>query len=110
MLRGMDGSSISICEICERLIAREMFNLCIAFMTGQGGTGTDNLFGFIQLGFDLFQARLPLLCNSSALMITGSMSCVSPNYVAVDRMGETLMSIKSRLDTSSPVGCRTDLH
>jgi hypothetical protein len=64
-----------------------MFNLCTALMTAQGGTGTYDLFGFIQLGFDLFQARLPLLCNSSALMITGSVVCVSPNYVAVDRMG-----------------------
>ena len=35
-------------------------------MTGQGGTGTDDLFGFIQLGFDLFQARLPLFYIVSA--------------------------------------------
>jgi hypothetical protein len=37
-------------------------------MTGQGGTETDNLFGFIQLGFDLFQARLPLFYIVSALV------------------------------------------
>jgi hypothetical protein len=37
-------------------------------MTAQGGTGTNDFFGFIQLGFDLFQARLPLFYIVSALV------------------------------------------